>query len=141
MENGFLGFLPDWIGDLLSVLGLPAVILAFIVWLLGRRDANRRLTVDEGTLKKSEFDSFTEAQREQLKISQQEAKDAKAEADDNADRVDTLEDLYDNMRDVIHRLRNLFRKVVAKTGYTMTAEEIAEFEATKPLPRPPRARK
>src|SRR5690606_13844820 len=134
-------FLPEWVGNLSSILGLPAIVIAVLTWLLGRRDANRRLVVEEGTLKKSEFDSFTEAQSKALERAEKEAKDAKQEADEANDRLDVMDELYEQMRESIHRLRSLVRRVIQKTEYVMTPEERAEFESTKPLPRPPRVRR
>lgn len=136
----FLGVFPAWVGDLLSILGLPAILLVAVTFLLNKKQANRKLNVDEGTLKRSEFDSFTEAQNKALEGARKEAQDAKDESDANADRLDVMDDLYDGMRDIVFRLRTLFQKVVKNTGYTMTKEDLAEFEATKPLPRPPRKR-
>lgn len=137
-DDLFLGVLPGWLGDLLSILGLPAILLAVVVALLGRKNANRKMVVDEGTLKKTEFDSFTEAQNKEMQRLAQESKDNKAEADEALDRIDTLDELYDGMRDIVFRLRSLLQRIITKSNYTMTAEELAEFEATKPLPRPPR---
>lgn len=136
----FLGFLPNWVGDVASILSLPAILVAIVTWLLGRKDANRKLIVEEGSLKKSEFDSFTEAQNAALNAARAEASAAKREADEANDRLDLMDDLYDGMREAIHRLRSLVRKVVANASYQMTKDELAEFEATKPLPRPPRIR-
>lgn len=121
-----------------SFMGFPAIVLAIIVWVLGRRNANRKLVVEEGTLKKSEFDSFTEAQSRELATARQEARDAKAESDECADRLDRMEEVYDQMREIIHKLRALVRKLIQRTNYQMSAEELAEFEQTKPVPRPPR---
>jgi hypothetical protein len=134
----FLGVFPAWVGDLLSILGLPAILLALVVYILGRKQANRKMDVDEGTLKKTEFDSFTDAQTKEMQRLALESRANKDEADENADRIDTLDELYDGMRDIVFRLRSLLQKIIAKTGYQMTPAELAELEATKPLPRPPR---
>ena len=129
----FLGVFPAWVGDLLSILGAPAILLAIVVWVLGRRDANRRLEVDEGTLKKTEFDSFTAAQTTALE-------DARNEADKANDRLDIMDDLYDQMRDSINWLRGFVKKITASGTYSLTADEKVEFEKTKPPARPPRRR-
>lgn len=134
----FLGFLPDWVGDLSSILGIPAIVITVLMWALGRRDANRKLVVDEGALKRSEFDSFTEAQNKALEGARKDASEAKHEADEISDRIDIMDELYDQMRDSIHTLRGLMRRILAKTRYEMTLEEKAEFESTKPPIRPPR---
>jgi hypothetical protein len=134
----FLGFLPAWVGDLSSVLGVPAIVIAVLMWALGRRDANRKLDVDEGALKRSEFDSFTEAQNKALEGARKESHDAKVEADGVSDRLDLMDELYDQMREAIDTLRSLMRRILAKTKYEMTPEEKAEFESTKPPRRPPR---
>jgi predicted component of type VI protein secretion system len=134
----FLGFLPAWVGDLSSILGIPAIVIAVLMWALGRRDANRKLIVEEGSLKKSEFDSFTAAQNIALSDARKEAAEAKAEVDALGDRLDLMDSLYDQMRETIMWLRTFVRKLVARTSYTMDPDEAAEFEMTKPPPRPPR---
>jgi hypothetical protein len=134
----FLGFLPAWVGDLSSILGVPAIVIAVLMWALGRRDANRKLDVDEGALKRSEFDSFTEAQNKALEGARKEAHDAKIEADEISDRLDLMDELYDQMREAIHTLRSLMRRILSKTKYEMTPAEQAEFDSTKPPRRPPR---
>jgi len=139
-EEPFLGFLPSWIGDLSSVLGLPAIVLAVIVFLLNRRGANRRLVVEEGTLKKSEFESFTVAQNTALEGARKEIKEAKDEADYVSDRLDVMDELYDQMRESIMWLRSYVRKITSRSSYVMSVEEQAEFEMTKPPARPPRRR-
>lgn len=126
------------IATISSFMGFPAIVLAVIVWVLGRRNANRKLVVEEGTLKKSEFDSYTEAQRKDLADAKAETEAAEGKAQEALDRVDVMEGVYDEMRDIIYRLRSLVRKLITKTGYEMSAEELAEFEQTKPVPRPPR---
>lgn len=143
----FLGFLPEWVGQLSSILGLPAIIIAILVWALGRRDANRKLVVDEGTLKKTEFEAVTSEYDNLLKSSQADAaaaktdaKAAKDEADSVSDRLDIMDGLYDEMRDIIMSLRGIVQKLMRKTNYEMTQVELTEFEATKPPPRPPRVR-
>lgn len=147
MDAAYLGFLPVWVGDLFSVLGLPAIVLAVVVFLLNKKGANRKLVVEEGSLKKSEFDSFTVAQnlalagaREEAATARAEAKEAKDEADETADRLDVMDALYDEMRDGIMWLRGFVKKLVRETAYTMTAEELREFDMTKPPQRPPRRR-
>lgn len=136
----FLGFLPAWVGDLSSVLGLPAIALAVLVWWLGRKGANRKLEVEEGTLKKSEFDSLTAAQDKAIERAQAEAKEAKEEADEVRDRLDIMDELYDQMRETIIWLRGFVRKLVRTTGYVMDAKELVEFEQTRPPKRPPRSK-
>lgn len=137
----FSGLLPDWIVDLSSILGLPAIVIAVLMWALGRRDANRKLIVEEGTLKRSEFDSFTEAQNRALEAARAEARAAKVEADEISDRLDVMDELYDQMREAIHTLRSLLRRILTKTKYVMTDDERHEFEITKPPSRPPRVRR
>lgn len=135
------GFLPAWASDLM-VIGAFLLGPSGLIWaILQSRGANRHLVVEEGTLKKSEFDSITQAQSKLLEDARAEAAAAKREADEANDRLDTMDELYDQMRDVVHRLRSLFRRVVSKSGYSMTDSERAEFENTKPVPRPPRIRK
>lgn len=139
-DADFLGVFPGWIGDLLSILGVPAILLAIVVYVLNRKSANRKLVVDEGSLKRTEFESFTAAQNTALERAGKEAKEAKAEADEVSDRLDVMDGLYDQMRESIIWLRSYVKKITSMTGYAMTASESREFEATKPPPRPPRRR-
>lgn len=134
----FLGVFPAWVGDLLSVFGLPAILLLIVQQLLQRKQANRKLVVDEGTLKRSEFDSFTTAQNDALEGARQEIKDAKADAREANDHADRLDDAFEAMREAFYRLRSWARKTLENHHVELTAEELAEFEATKPPPRPSR---
>lgn len=134
----FLGILPAWVGDLFSILGLPAILLAIVLWFLNSKGANRKLVVEEGSLKKSEFDSVTTAQNSAIARLEREAKEAKEEGAEALDRLDVMDTLYEEMRESIHKMRSMIRRIVSQTGYVMTPDDIAELEATKPPPRPPR---
>jgi hypothetical protein len=137
----FLGVLPDWVGQFLSVLGAPAILLAIVVFILGRKQANRKLDVDEGTLKRSEFDSFTEAQNTALADARSQASNAQNTANSANDRLDVMDDMYDQMRDSINWLRTFVKKLLSQpTAYKMTPEESRQFDMTKPPIRPPRTR-
>lgn len=133
----FLGILPAWVGDLFSVLGLPAILLAVILFILNSKGANRKLVVEEGGLKKSEFDSITDAQNKAIERAESAAEDAETKASIAVERADVLDGLYEEMREIIHKLRAQVRRVIASTNYQMSPDELADFEMTKPPPRPP----
>lgn len=131
----FLGVLPQWIGDILSVLGLPAILLAVVLFLLNRKDANRKLEVEEGSLKRSEFDSITNEYSELYKTADARATAAESKADSAMSRVGELNDEVVDLRDMIHQLRSLFRRVLNRNNIQMTSAEQEEFDRIKPPPR------
>lgn len=116
---------PGWVGDLLSIagpaLGLPAIVSI----ILTRRNANRKLEVEEGGLKVSEFEALRAAYK-------QDRQEAEAENDRLHRDIDALRDDLDHFRDILRSLRSLFQRVVIRTNVTLTAEEQREFEATRP---------
>ena len=57
----FGGFLPDWLGDILVLVAFVLGPSGFIWSILQRKDANRKLVVDEGGLSVSQFDSLNAA--------------------------------------------------------------------------------
>lgn len=136
----FLGLLPDWVGDLLTIVAVAVGLPGLLLWVLGRKDANRKLNVEEGTLKKSEFDSIVEAQNGTIEGLRAELREVREENKEALDRLDLMDEVYETMRDGMHRLRGLVRQMVRATNYTMTPEQQHEFDMTKPPPRPPRRR-
>lgn len=127
-----MGFLPAGVGDALSlvamVLGLPGIILYF----LNKNQANRKLVVEEGGLTVEQFNAALPAYRDLLDRA-------------NADRkvaIETMETYKTEWDDVMakqDRILQLLSRIVARGNITLTPEEVAELEATRPrrnLPRP-----
>lgn len=121
----FLGIMPDWVGDTLSVLGPALGLPAIISIILTRRNANRKLQVEEGGLKVSEFEALRTAYRE-------DRLEAEATADTLRNEINGLRDDLDAFREMVRSLRSLFQRVVTRAEVTLTAGEQREFEATRP---------
>lgn len=145
------------IGGLCSlVFGTPAIILFF----LNRKNANKKLDIEEGTLGVAQFEAQTNAYKDLLNRSEASLANANKTAAGYADElqsykkeretlmatvkkqgkeIDTLKasdksksgELADT-RNKLERLRTLFLAYVERTGIPMTPEENKIFEDTLP---------
>lgn len=123
-------------------IGLPSIIL----WLLNRKNANKKLDIEEGGLDVSVFAEQRQAYSDLLRASQeatakatvaassaQAAADAAlAEAAAYKQERETLVDTVREQGDKLERLRKLFQSYVERVGVPLTEDELEEFEATKP---------
>lgn len=135
----FLGFLPSWIGDLLTIilaaLGLPSIIL----FLLGRRNANRHLNVEEGSLKVDEFDAIKGGYKDLWDASKKDAASAKADADAaRADAATARLEATEAKKSAqgaeasVRKLYTLITTIVKKNDLTLSADDLAILEQTRP---------
>lgn len=129
--------LPPIISDIMLIVAFVAGPTGLIWGILQRKDANRKLVVEEGGLEVTEFDS----QRAGFKMLLDEQKEltakALAELKASQEQRDQQADDIDELRGLLMETRSLFRRVVARSNIVLTPEEQKEFEATKP-PRPRR---
>lgn len=137
------GFLPEWVGDTLTiiavVLGTPGIIL----WLLNRKEANRRLEVDEGGLTVAQFNAALPAYKDLLDR-------ATKERDAAADRVEEIraefqEELDDQaaeldiVEDKLSRAIRLIKTLIARAQIELTPTESLELEEIRRrVPRSPK---
>lgn len=129
---------PEQIG----ILGIPALVTAFVLWLLNRRGTNRHLDVEQATLGANISDqqmrrfqyllehSEKSAVEMAAKIALLEARVVQLEVAD-ASKSHEIEDANTK----IERLRELFQSYVDRTGIPLTPDEQATFEQTTPSPR------
>lgn len=115
------GFLPDWFGDTLTViavvLGLPGIIL----WVLNRKQVNRKLEVEEGGLTVSQFNAALPAYKDLLDRADNAAAKAQTEATDAKREVNTLE------RKLARAIR-LLMAVIQRANIQLTPEEEKELQ-------------
>lgn len=153
-------------GELITAIliaSIPGTAIAVVSALLGRKNANRKMIVEEGALETTKFDSITakyedllerseaatadhKASAEEAKAAAVEASKAAASAQAAADAAlaeaaeykkerETLVNTVADQGEKLERLRVLFEKVIARNNIVLTTEELEEFEATKPVAR------
>lgn len=114
------GFLPDWVGDTLTiiavVLGTPGIIL----WGLNRKQANRKLEVEEGGLTVSQFNAALPAYKDLLDRADAAASDARKDARSAKREVNILE------RKLARAIR-LLMSIIQRANIQLTPEEEKEL--------------
>lgn len=114
------GFLPDWVGDTLTiiavVLGTPGIIL----WALNRKQANRKLEVEEGGLTVSQFNAALPAYKDLLDRADTAANDAREDARSAKREVNILE------RKLARAIR-LLMSIIQRANIQLTPEEEKEL--------------
>lgn len=104
--------------NVISVLAVAVGGPSLLLWRLGRKDANRKLTVEEGGLGVSRFNAIAEAYQDQL---------------DRADaRITTLEGVLRGVMAKLSGLHRLVTRYAERTGVAMTPDELIELETTRP---------
>ena len=135
------GILPDWVGDtvtiLAAVLGLPAIIL----WVLNRKQANRKLVVEEGGLTVAQFNAALPAYKDLLDRANTERETAEKERDDALRRIGPLEhELFktqtevNSLDDKLEEAVQLFTSVIERSEVSLTHDELRRLERIKPSP-------
>lgn len=119
------GIFPDWVGDTLTlvamVFGTPGLILFF----LGRKDANRKLQVDEGGLTVEQFNAALPAYKDLL----DRASSGKKEAEDKLKEYDKR---FEEVEKRQEELVSIFVRILRKNNITLTESELGELEHTQP---------
>ena len=114
------GFLPDWVGDTLTiiavVLGTPGIIL----WTLNRKQANRKLEVEEGGLTVSQFNAALPAYKDLLDRANSAASEAGKDARSAKKEVNILE------RKLARAIR-LLMSIIQRANIQLTPEEEKEL--------------
>lgn len=117
-----------------------AVILALIAaavpvtlsTLLGRKNANKKLNLDETSVMLSGTDSQIKTYQDLLDRANAAVTKAEALNEGLSARVSDLEDARSTQIWQITTLRNLFRQVVNRSNITLTEAEQETFDSTKP---------
>lgn len=117
-----------------------AVILALIAaavpvilgTLLGRKNANKKLDLDETSVLLSGTDAQIKTYQDLLNRADRAITKAEDLNSALAARVTNLEETRNDQIWQIMTLRNLFRQVVKRSGITLTPEEQEAFDSTKP---------
>jgi len=140
-----LSFLPSWVSDIMLILAFIAGPTGLIWGFLQRKDANRKLVVEEGGLQVDQFEAqrqaFNDLLREQREITARaiaELGEVRTELKESRDQRAELTSDVEELRAMLVQTRDLFKRVVARSNITLTPDEQHEFEMTKP--RPPRRR-
>lgn len=138
--EGLFG-LPGWVGDTISLVSLAIGAPALILWLLGRKDANRKLNVEEGGLTVDQFNAALPAYQGLLTDVRAELATSKAETATVVAQLEEAEGVIEDVRDevyVLHnsviKLRELISRLISKHHFVLTPEELDELEQTKPGP-------
>jgi septal ring factor EnvC (AmiA/AmiB activator) len=139
-----LSFLPSWVSDIMLILAFIAGPTGLIWGFLQRKDANRKLVVEEGGLEVDQFEAqrqaFNDLLREQREITARalaELADTRKELSESRDQRKEMADDIEDLRSMLIQTRDLFKRVVARSNIVLTPDEQREFDATKP-PRPRR---
>jgi hypothetical protein len=133
------GIFPEWVGDtvtiIATVLGLPGLIL----WFLGRKDANRKLVVEESGLTVAQFNAALPAYKDLLDRANNERDAADKEKQEAFAKVVPLEKELSQTRAEVHSLDDklkeaveLFRTVIERSEITLTHEELRRLERITP---------
>jgi len=135
------GLLPDWVGDTLTiiatVLGLPGIIL----FLLSRKQANRKLEVEEGGLTVDQFNAALPAYKDLLDRANTERKEAVDERKEALGRVGALTDQLRETRDEVDDLEDklvlaveLIETILHRSEVQFTPEDHKKLARIKPSP-------
>jgi len=151
------------LGTVGGVLGLSAAVPTIILFLLGRKGANKKLEIEQGALTVDQFNAALPAYKDLLNradaaakvandaaaVSQLAARSAldelqtyKAERESILSEVKELRQAKEDQGEELtktnsnlEKLRALFTSYVARVGIPLTREEEAIFEDTKPILR------
>lgn len=126
-----------WAGVLLA--SIPSISITLITALLGRKNANRHLNVEEGSLSVDVFAEQRQAYNalltESRTATQAALDELKIYRDERTTFSEQLEAANQARMDTdrkLERLRVLFAKVVQRSNIELTPEEEIEFGDTKP---------
>lgn len=127
-----LSFFPGWVSDVMLILAFIAGPTGLIWGVLQRRDANRKLVVEEGGLEVDRFDAqrqgFNDLLREQKALTDRAV--AELEASRKQRERETID--IEELRRMLVQIRDLFSRVVERSNIVLTPEEQEEFDATQP---------
>lgn len=139
----------DLIGTIGGIAALIAAPSALIIWLLGRKGANKALDLQGDGVKVDQWQVLQTTYVDLLARAKADTAAAQASAKEDKESRDAAlaelalhkearETLYEQLRDTLTKfasLRALFLRVLKRGGIIMTEEEQAEFDATTPAAR------
>jgi len=111
---------------------IAAAVPVTLSTLLGRKNANKRLNLDETSVMLSGTETQIKTYQDLLNRANDAVTKAEKINEDLTARVKKLEDIEETSTWQITTLRNLFSQVVKRSNITLTPEEQAAFDATKP---------
>jgi len=146
----------DWARNIFSLLGVASALPVGISWLLSRKNANKKLDLDEKGAEVSEFQAFNAigaslvSQAHQAMVDAQtaateakaEAAAAKREASKYRGEREEMKHEMLSLTESVRKLRDMIKGYVTRTGQPLTEEEQAVFDQTvDPRSLPARRRK
>lgn len=148
-DHEFLGFLPSWVGDLLTIVAIAVGLPGVILFLLNRRNANRHLNVEEGTLKvdefgaiKSGYEGLWQAAQADAAAARADATAARKDADNARQSAEEANSHAAHAEESVRKLHTLIMSIVRRNKLELDEEQLRILEETKPRPlRRSRARK
>lgn len=123
-----MGPLPDWVRDGLSLVALIFGTPGIILFLLGRKGANRKLIVEESGVTVDQFNAALPAYKDLLDRANKDRDEALA-------KLSEYKEELDDVRDKQNRLIRLIFTVAARGDLELTPNEQSELEASKPHAR------
>ena len=120
---------------------IAAAVPVTLSAMLGRKNANKKLELDQTTVMLSGSESQIRAYQDLLDRANAAVSKAEALNADLSGRVQKLEDEKESSTSQIKTLRNLFSQVVKRSNITLTPEEQEAFDSTKPIEEARRLRR
>lgn len=111
---------------------IAAAVPVTLSAMLGRKNANKKLDLDQTTVMLSGTETQIKAYQDLLSRANEAVTKAEALNTSLAARVTKLEDEKESSAWQITSLRNLFIQVVKRSAITLTSEEQIEFDSTSP---------
>lgn len=131
---------PELIIGALGLLGTAIGIPGIILWLLNRKDANKKLEIEVDAMSLSKFNSLLEGYEKRLVRSDADIADLQRISDKQNEAIKDLQERdiakqkdLDITNGRLQRVRELFLAYVRRVGHPMTPEETQVFEETAPL--------
>jgi len=115
-----------------AVTFITIVVPITLAFLLNRKNANKKLNLDETSVVLSGTAAQIKTYQDLLNRAEEAVSKAEALNKEFSDRVQNLEHTKDVQSNQITILRNLFMQVVNRSNIILTAAEQAEFDSTKP---------
>jgi len=121
------------VGVAVTLALIAAAVPVTLGFLLNKNNANKKLNLDETTVMLSGTDSQIKTYQDLLDRANAAVEKAESLNTELGTRVTDLENTKNDQIWQITTLRNLFRQVVNRSNITLTPEEQAEFDSTKPV--------
>ena len=126
--------------SILSLVGIGTAVPAIILFLLQRRNANKKLEIEEDTLSVNVFNAQTKAYQDLLDRADRttqaalaELKTYQAERKEILKKVDMQNEVLELTNTNLQKIRTLFQAVVKRSNIVLTPAEQKVFDETKPI--------